>query len=125
MSAKIMRTSNQLTDDEMKKTAFPNIMDEAEIEVVLHEMGSQEVKFDTLGAPSDSLILTKRDEYVIDGSHILSTKIDALSVDHDYYLLNIFNDGVSYVTSGNASTDMGTEQVSFVDLITYENWSKK
>lgn len=174
LSAKIMRTSNQLTDDEMKKTAFPNIMDEAEIEVVLHEMGSQEVKFDTLGAPSDSLILTKRDEYVIDSStpdsvkmivslgnvtvkkdfegliiakgnitveaggsitlepidpdvfsNILSTKIDALSVDHDYYLLNIFNDGVSYVTSGNASTDMGTEQVSFVDLITYENWSKK
>lgn len=174
LSAKIMRTSNQLTDAEMKKTAFPNIMDEAEIEVVLHEMGSQEVQFDTLGAPSDSLILTKRDEYVIDSStpasvkmivslgnvtvkkdfegliiakgnitveaggsitikpidpdvfsNILSTKIDALSVAHDYYLLNIFNDGVSYVTSGNASTDMGTEQVSFADLITYENWSKK
>lgn len=174
LSAKIMRTSNQLTDDEMQKTAFSNIMDEAEIEVVLHEMGSQEVKFDTLGASSDSLILTKKDEYVIDNStptsvkmvvslgnvtvkkdfegliiakgnitveagasvtlkpidpdtfaNILSTKIDALSTVQDYYLLNIFTDGVSYVTSGNASTDMGTEQVSFVDLITYENWSKK
>lgn len=174
LRAKMMRTSNQLTDDEMKKTAFPNIMDETEIEVVLHELGSQEAKIDTLGSSPDSLILTKKDEYVIDSStpssvkmivslgnvtvkkdfeglivakgnitieaggsvtlepidpdtfsNILSTKIDALSVDHDYYLLNIFNDGVSYVTSGNASTDMGTKQVSFVDLITYENWSKK
>lgn len=174
LSAKIMRTSNQLTDEEMTKTAFQNIVDETEIRIILHEKGAQEVKIDTLGASPDSLILTQKDEYVIDAStpssvkmvvslgnvtvksdfegliiakgnvtveagaaltlkpldpdvfsNILRTKIDELSVDHDYYLLSIFTDGVSYVTSGNASTDMGTEQVSFVDLITYENWTKK
>ena len=174
LSAKIMRTSNQLTDEEMTKTAFQNIVDETEVRIILHEKGAQEVKIDTLGASPDSLVLTQRDEYVIDAStpssvkmvvslgnvtvksdfegliiakgnitveagaaltlkpldpdafsNILRTKIDELSVDRDYYLLSIFSDGVSYVTSGNASTDMGTERVSFVDLITYENWNKK
>ena len=174
LSAKIMRTSNQLTDEEMTKTAFQNIVDETEVRIILHEKGAQEVKIDTLGASPDSLVLTQRDEYVIDAStpssvkmvvslgnvtvksdfegliiakgnitveagaaltlkpldpdafsNILRTKIDELSVDRDYYLLSIFSDGVSYVTSGNASTDMGTERVSFVDLITYENWTKK
>lgn len=175
LSAKIMRTSNQLTDEEMDRTAFQNIMDETEIEIILKEKGgAQEVKIDTLAASPDSLILTKKDEYVVDDhtpssvkmivslgnvrvkkdfkgliickgnliveagtsvtiepldsdtfSNILSTKIDELSVDHDYYLLNIFTDGVNYINSGNASTDMGTQQVSFVDLISYEKWSKK
>ncbi|MBD5487591.1 MAG: hypothetical protein HDR13_02210 [Lachnospiraceae bacterium] len=175
LSAKIMRTSNQLTSEEMDKTAFPNIMNETEIEIILHIKGAQEVRIDTLGANPDSMILTKKDEYVVDGhtpssvkmivslgnvtvkkdfkgliiakgnltieagasvtlepldtdtfSNILQTKIDELSTtDRDYHLLNIFNDGVNYVNSGNATTDMGTQQVSFVDLITYENWSKK
>ena len=175
LSAKIMRTSNQLTSEEMDKTAFPNIMNETEIEIILHVKGAQEVRIDTLGADPDSMILTKKDEYVVDDhtpssvkmivslgnvtvkkdfkgliiakgnltieagasvtlepldtdtfSNILRTKIDELSTtDRDYYLLNIFNDGVNYVNSGNASTDMGTQQVSFVDLINYENWSKK
>lgn len=175
LSAKIVRTSNQLTDEEMDRTAFQNIMDEAEIETVLHQKGAQEVKIDTLGAAPDSMILTKRDEYVVDShtpasvkmivslgnvtvkkdfegliiakgnliveagasvtlepldtdtfSNILRTKIDELSTPtRDYYLLSIFSDGTSYVNSGNAATDLGTEQVSFVDLITYEKWSKK
>ncbi|MBD5505816.1 MAG: hypothetical protein HDR09_19265 [Lachnospiraceae bacterium] len=175
LSAKIMRTSNQLTSEELDKTAFQNIMDETEIEIILQVKGAQEVRIDTLGAAPDSMILTKKDEYVIDGhtpssvkmivslgnvtvkkdfkgliiakgnvtveagasvtlepldtdtfSNILRTKIDELSTtDRDYHLLNIFNDGVNYVNSGNASTDMGTQQVSFVDLITYEKWSKK
>lgn len=174
LSAKIMRTSNQLTDEEMTKTAFQNIVDETEVRIILHEKGAQQVQIDTLGTSPDSMILTQKDEYVIDAStpssvkmvvslgnvtvksdfeglimakgnitveagaaltltpldpdtfsNILRTKIDELSVDHDYYLLSIFTDGVSYVTSGNASTDMGTERVSFVDLITYENWTKK
>lgn len=175
LSAKIMRTSNQLTSEELDRTAFQNIMDETEIEIILHVKGAQEVRIDTLGAAPDSMILTKKDEYVIDGhtpssvkmivslgnvtvkkdfkgliiakgnvtveagasvtlepldtdtfSNILRTKIDELSTtDRDYYLLNIFNDGVNYVNSGNTSTDMGTQQVSFVDLITYEKWSKK
>ena len=174
LSAKIMRTSNQLTNEEMDKTAFQNIMDETEIEIILHEKGAQEVRIDTLGAAPDSMILTKKDEYVVDDhtlssvkmivslgnvtvkkdfkgliiakgnltieagasvtlepldtdtfSNILRTKIDELSTSRDYYLLNIFKDGTSYINSGNASTDMGTEQVSFVDLITYEKWSKK
>ncbi|MBD5475327.1 MAG: hypothetical protein HDR17_05000 [Lachnospiraceae bacterium] len=175
LSAKIMRTSNQLTSEELDKTAFQNIMDETEIEIILQVKGAQEVRIDTLGAAPDSMILTKNDEYVIDGhtpssvkmivslgnvtvkkdfkgliiakgnvtveagasvtlepldtdtfSNILRTKIDELSTtDRDYHLLNIFNDGVNYVNSGNASTDMGTQQVSFVDLITYEKWSKK
>ncbi len=175
LSAKIMRTSNQLTSEELDKTAFQNIMDETEIEILLQVKGAQEVRIDTLGAAPDSMILTKKDEYVIDGhtpssvkmivslgnvtvqndfkgliiakgnvtveagasvtlepldadtfSNILRTKIDELSTTgRDYHLLNIFNDGVNYVNSGNASTDMGTQQVSFVDLITYEKWSKK
>ncbi len=174
LSAKLMRTSNQLTDEELTKTAFQNIVDETEIRIILHEKGAQQVQIDTLGASPESLVLTAKDEYVIDSStpssvkmvvslgnvtvrkdfegliiakgnitveagaaitiepidpdtfsNILRTKIDELSVSHDYYLLNIFSDGVSYVTSGNASTDMGTEQVAYVDLITYENWSKK
>ncbi len=175
LSAKIMRTSNQLTSAEMDKTAFQNIMDETEIEVVLHEKHADEVKIDTLGAAADSMILTKKDEYVLDGStpssvrmivslgnvtvkkdfegliiakgnvtveagasitlepldtdtftNILSTKIDELSAPgKDYRLLNIFKDGINYVTSGNTATDMGTERVSFVDLITYEKWTKK
>ena len=174
LSAKIMRTSNQLTSEELDRTAFQNIMDETEIEIILHVKGAQEVRIDTLSAVPDSMILTKKDEYVIDDhtpssvkmivslgnvtvkkdfkgliiakgnvtveagasvtlepldtdtfSNILSTKIDELSAENDYRLLNIFNDGVNYVNSGNASTDMGTQQVSFVDLITYEKWSKK
>lgn len=175
LSAKIMRTSNQLTSEELDKTAFQNIMDETEIEIILQVKGAQEVRIDTLGAAPDSMILTKKDEYVIDGhtpssvkmivslgnvtvqndfkgliiakgnvtveagasvtlepldadtfSNILRTKIDELSTTgRDYHLLNIFNDGVNYVNSGNASTDMGTQQVSFVELITYEKWSKK
>ena len=169
-----MRTSNQLTSEELDRTAFQNIMDETEIEIILHVKGAQEVRIDTLSAVPDSMILTKKDEYVIDDhtpssvkmivslgnvtvkkdfkgliiakgnvtveagasvtlepldtdtfSNILSTKIDELSAENDYRLLNIFNDGVNYVNSGNASTDMGTQQVSFVDLITYEKWSKK
>lgn len=175
LSAKIMRTSNQLTDEEMDKTAFQNIMDETEIEIILHEKGNvQEVQIDTLGASPDSMILTKKDEYVVDDhtpssvkmivslgnvrvtkdfkgliiakgnliveagasitiepldtdtfTNILRTKIDELSDTRDYHLLNIFTDGVNYINSGNASTDMGTQQVSFVDLISYEKWSKK
>lgn len=175
LSAKIMRTSNQLTNEEMNQTAFQNIMDEAEIETILHEKHAQEVKIDTLGAVPDSMILTKKDDYVIDDhtpssvkmivslgnvtvkkdfkgliiakgnliveagasvtlepldadtfSNILRTKIDELSTTgRDYHLLSIFKDGINYVNSGNISTDMGTEQVSFVDLITYEKWSKK
>lgn len=175
LSAKIMRTSNQLTNEEMDKTAFQNIMDETEIEIILHEKHAQEVRIDTLGAVPDSMILTKKDEYVIDDhtpssvkmivslgnvtvkkdfkgliiakgnliveagasvtlepldadtfSNILRTKIDELSTSgRDYHLLSIFKDGINYVNSGNVSTDMGTEQVSFVDLITYEKWSKK
>ncbi len=174
LCAKIMRTSNQLTDEEMTKTAFQNIVDETEVRIILHEKGAEQVQIDTLGSSPDSMILTQRDEYVINAStpssvkmvvslgnvtvesdfegliiakgnitvkagaaltikpldpdtfsNILRTKIDELSVSHDYYLLSIFTDGVSYITSGNASTDMGTERVSFVDLITYENWSKK
>lgn len=174
LCAKIMRTSNQLTDEEMTKTAFQNIVDETEVRIILHEKGAEQVQIDTLGSSPDSMILTQKDEYVIGDStpssvkmvvslgnvtvesdfegliiakgnitvkagaaltikpldpdtfsNILRTKIDELSVSHDYYLLSIFTDGVSYVTSGNASTDMGTERVSFVDLITYENWSKK
>lgn len=175
LSAKIMRTSNQLTSEELDKTAFQNIMDETEIEIILHEKHAQEARIDALGAAADSMILTKKDEYVIDDStpssvrmivslgnvtvkkdfkgliiakgnvtieagasvtlepldvdtfaNILSIKIDELSEpDRDYHLLNIFKDGINYVNSGNTATDMGTERVSFVDLITYEKWSKK
>ncbi|MBD5526489.1 MAG: hypothetical protein HDR04_19230 [Lachnospiraceae bacterium] len=173
LSAKLMRTSNQLTNDELDKTAFQNIMDETEIEIILHEKGAQEVRIDTLGASPDSMILTKND-YVVDDhtpssvkmivslgnvtvkkdfmgliiakgnltveagasltiepldadtfTNILSTKIDELSTTREYRLLNIFTDGINYVNSGNTSTDMGTQQVSYVDLISYEKWSKK
>lgn len=174
LSAKLMRTSNQLTNEEMTQTAFKNIIDETEVEIILNEKHTAEVKIDTAGASTDSIILTKNAEYVVDShtpssvkmivslgnvtvkndfkgliiakgnitveaggsvtiepldsdtfSNILQTKIDELSVDRDYYLLNIFTDGINYVNSGNAVNDMGTERVSFIDLITYERWSKK
>lgn len=174
LSAKLMRTSNQLTDAEMERTAFQNIIDETEIAIILHEKHTTEAKIDTLGAAPDSIILTSRNEYVVDGSmpssvkmivslgnvtvkedfkgliiakgnltveagasitiepidpdafaNILRTKIDELSVGRDYYLLNIFTDGINYVNSGNVSSDTGTERVSFVELISYEKWSKK
>lgn len=174
LSAKLVRTSNQLTDEEKERTAFQNIIDETELEIILHEKGATEVKIDTLGGSPDSAILTKRDEYVVDGhtpssvkvivslgdvivkkdfkglilakgnifveadtpitiepietdvfSNILRTKIDELSVGREYYLLNIFQDGVNYIYNGSTLNDMGTERVSMVDLISYERWSKK
>ena len=174
LSAKLVRTSNQLTDEEKERTAFQNIIDETELEIILHEKGATEVKIDTLGGSPDSAILTKRDEYVVDGhtpssvkvivslgdvivkkdfkglilakgnifveadtpitiepietdvfSNILRTKIDELSVGREYYLLNIFQDGVNYIYNGSTLNDMGTDRVSMVDLISYERWSKK
>ena len=174
LRAKLVRTSNQLTDEEKEQTAFKNIIDETELEIILHEKGTSEAKIDTLGGSPESAILTKKDEYIVDGStpssvkiivslgdvivkkdfkglilakgnifveagapitlepidtdafaNILRTKIDELSAGKDYYLLNIFKDGVNYIYNGNTSGDMGTDRVSMVDLISYERWSKK
>lgn len=174
LRAKLVRTSNQLTDEEKEQTAFKNIIDETELEIILHEKGTSEAKIDTLGGSPESAILTKKDEYIVDGStpssvkiivslgdvivkkdfkglilakgnifveadapitlepidtdafaNILRTKIDELSAGKDYYLLNIFKDGVNYIYNGNTSGDMGTDRVSMVDLISYERWGKK
>lgn len=175
LSAKIMRTSNQLTDEEMDRTAFQNIIDEAEIEVILNVRGKNEEEFEAMGLGPEKLVLTKKPEYVIDGSkpdvkmvvslgdvkvtgdytgliiakgnitveagsaltiepldsdifsNLLGTEVSELTTDPNrpYYLLNIFTDGVNYLGSGNVVSDTGTERVSFVDLITYEKWSKK
>lgn len=176
LGAKLVRTSNQLTDAELGRTVFNNIIDEVEVENVLDAVGlgvQQEVTITTLDG-NDSIVLTKKPEYVVNGgttaqiivslgnvtvkdsykgliiakgnitveagagitlepinansfSNILRTKIDDLSAsDADaYYLMNIFTDGVSYATSGNASAEVGTSRVSLVDLISYERWIKK
>lgn len=173
LSAKLVDTSNQLTDTELGRTAFPNIIDELEVENVMDALhASQEVKIDTLDGTS-SMVLTKRDNYVVEGaqdnvkviislgnvtvkrdfkgliiakgnitiaadraitleplevdtfSNILRTKIDELSDPNEYYLMNVFVDGLSYAYSGNVAYDEGTSRVSLVDLISYERWIKK
>lgn len=173
LSAKLVDTSNQLTEAELGRTAFRNIIDELEVENVLDVYHMSQVQIDTLDG-SSSMVLTKQDEYTVDGgtpdsvkviislgnvtvkrdfkgliiakgnitiaadraitleplevdtfSNILRTKIDDLSDPDDYYLMNVFVDGLSYAYSGNVAYDEGTSRVSLVDLISYERWIKK
>ena len=43
----------------------------------------------------------------------------------EYYVLDVFQDGVNYAYSGNTIKDVGTQSVSMSDLIIYERWSKR
>lgn len=173
LSVKLVRTANQLTDAELGRTAFPNIIDELEVENVLDAKGVNEVTI-TVGTDNKAgMVLTKKDEYTVNsstpenaiivslgnvtvkkdfkglivakgnitvaaGAHvtlepldvntlssILNLKINELSNEHDYLLMNVFTDGFSYAYSGNAAFDEGSSRVSMVDLISYERWTKK
>lgn len=73
LSAKLLETSNQLTDAEIGRTAFPNIVDELEVENVLDAKGAvSTVQVDTQDGTA-SIILTKPtdanpNDYVVDDS---------------------------------------------------------
>lgn len=43
----------------------------------------------------------------------------------EYYILDVFQDGINYAYSENTIKDMGTKEVAMGDLIVYERWSKK
>lgn len=53
---------------------------------------------------------------------LLAKKTDGAD---EYYILDVFRDGVNYAYSGSTSEDKGTEEVSMADLIIYERWSKR
>ncbi len=53
---------------------------------------------------------------------LLAKKVDGSD---EYYVLDVFRDGVNYAYSGSTVTDVGTETVSMTDLIIYERWSKR
>lgn len=177
LRVKLVRTANLLTDAELGRTAFPNIIDELEVLNVLDAKGASEVQINTQ-SNTEAMVLTKRDEYIVDNStpdavkvivslgnvtvkrsftgliiakgnitvaaesqitlepldvntfsNILFTAVGELSKEsgheHDYYLMNVFADGLSYAYSGNVAFDEGTSRVSMVDLISYERWTKK
>ena len=179
LSAKMVSTSNQLTDAELGRTAFTNIVDELEVENILDIHHVSQIQIDAKDTNDNvigSMVLTKQDEYTVDGnapdviislgnvtvksnykgliiakgnitiaaggaitlepldvdtfSTILRTKVAKLSPPEDgytddYYLMNVFVDGLSYAYSGNVAYDEGTSRVSMVDLISYERWVKK
>lgn len=180
LSVKLVRTANQLTDAELGRTAFPNIIDELEVENVLDANGGvNEVLIETQDpGHTAAMVLTKKDEYIVGsstpsnvkiivslgnvtvrkdfkglvvakgnitvaaGAHVtlepldvatlsdvLRTKVVQLSTDngheHDYYLMNVFTDGLNYAYSGNAAFEEQSARVSMVDLISYERWTKK
>lgn len=60
LSAKLVRTSNQLTDAELGRTAFNNIIDEVEVENILDAKFSGSVTITTLDG-ADSVWLTRND----------------------------------------------------------------
>ena len=75
LSAKLVDTSNQLTSAELGRTAFTNIIDELEVENVMNALhATQEVQIDTDPAGS-SMVLTKKDNYVLDGATPDSVKV--------------------------------------------------
>lgn len=43
----------------------------------------------------------------------------------EYYVLNVFRDGVNYAYKDSTLKDLGTKEVQMSDLIVYERWSKK
>lgn len=70
LSAKLVRTSTQLTDVEIGRTAFANIIDELEIENILDVHGNAtEITVSTAEEGSQSsMVLTKADNYVVSDS---------------------------------------------------------
>ena len=176
LSVKLVRTANQLTDAELERTAFPNIIDELEVENVLYAKGSDEEIFMATDGVS-GMVITRNDYTVNDStpenavivslgnvtvkkdfkgliaakgnitvaadthvtlepldantlSSILRIKVDKLSPPteghpNDYYLMNVFSDGLNYAYSGNVAFEEQSARVSMVDLISYERWTKK
>lgn len=185
LSVKLVRTANQLTDAELGRTAFPNIIDELEVENVLDAKGRvNEVTFETedgsaamvltkpkdAGQPNDyivdnntpanvkiivslgnvlvnrdfqGLIIAKGNITVAAGAHVtlepldVNTLSDLLRIKvvelsppteghpNDYYLMNVFSDGLNYAYSGNVAFEEQSARISMVDLISYERWTKK
>lgn len=77
LSVKLVRTANQLTDAEMERTAFPNIIDELEVENVLDANGGvNEVLIATEDeGHTSAMVLTKNDEYVVGSSTPSNVKV--------------------------------------------------
>ena len=53
---------------------------------------------------------------------LLAKKVDGTD---EYYVLDVFKDGVNYAYGESNVKDTGTESVSMSDLIIYERWSKR
>lgn len=107
LSAKLVRTSNQLTDAEMGRTAFNNIIDEVEVENILDVKHVQEVVINTAEDGSgDSMVLTKND-YVVDGGTTaqMIVSLGNVTVKSSYQGLIIAKGNITVEASSNITLE--------------------